>query len=286
MGLIQPFGPSWAYCTHNMPTDLDPTAIGATCTSGTEDSDGSAVALLSSALSHDVEYLKLTIEGSMPASGNNDVLMDLLIDPAGGTSWSELIDSLIVGATGGVGASGSEPSAPASMQYDFPLWIPSGAALGVRARSAHTSAATLQVGCFAFGGNKNPASWWAGQRVSSIGINASSSTGTAHTAGNSGAFSSWANLGSTLGADAGAFQFGVNGTGSGFYSPETYWWEFGVGDIRIGPPIFKTLTSSEVGWQFPGMPIFQSVPAGSQMRVRATCSGFSQALGAAAYAVH
>ena len=118
MGLIHPSGPSWAYCTHNLPADIDITTLGAVCTSGTSNADGTAVALFASALAHDVEYLRLAISVDGPTSANNNILLTVLIDPAGGTDWSVLIPYLIAGALGDVSAAGSEPAAPAG-HYDF-----------------------------------------------------------------------------------------------------------------------------------------------------------------------
>lgn len=285
MGLILPYGPDWAYCTHNLPSALDATTVGVSCTSGVSNADGAAVDLLGSALTHDAEYLRIMVSGAMPTSGNNDVLMDILIDPAGGTSWSEFIPDLIVGALGGTEGSGSNPSGP-SARYDFPIWIPAGSTLGIRARSAHSTAAILSVAAFVFGGNANPASWWCGQRVTGIGVNAGSSTGTAHTAGSNDIFSSWLNFGSVLAANCGALQFGVNGPGGTFYVQNAYQFEFGVGGERIGPPMFRVLTSGEVGWFLETGPVFKKLGADTQLQVRGKCSGNAQSLGVAAYAVH
>jgi hypothetical protein len=286
MGLIHSSGPSWAFCTHNLPADIDVTEIGAVCTPGTDDADGTAVALFASALTHDVEYLRLAISATVPGAAINDILLTILVDPAGGTSWSVLIPFLIVGALGDVSTSGAVPAAPAG-HYDFPIWIPAGASVGVRARTAHTVAQSVKVAAFAHGGNRNPASWWCGQRVTTIAINASESTGQMHTSGASGSFSDWANLGSTLGADCGALQFGVNGPQTGLYQAKAYQFEFGVASVRIGPPIFRSFTTSEAGWILPTGPIFRQLAAGTQLMVRAACNTTSpQALGVAAYAVH
>ena len=284
MGLINAAGPSWAFCTHNLPSSVDAASLGTSCTSGISNADGTAVTVLS-ALSHDVEYLRLLISATVPSSGNNDVLMSVLIDPSGGTSWSTFIPNLIVGALGDTSITGSSPAGP-SGAYDFPLWIPAGASLGIQARSAHTSAAVLKVAAFAKGGNARPASWWCGQRVTAIGINAASSTGQAHTAGNSGAFSSWTSLGSALAADCGALQWGVNGEGDPFYSGVNYQFEFGAGSQRIDAPLFRSISSNECGWWAPTGPIFKRLKAGTQLQVRAACSGAAQSLGVAAYAVH
>jgi hypothetical protein len=286
MGLIQPSGPSWAYCTHNLPTDIDVTALGTVCTPGTEDSDGTAVDLFGAALAHDVEYLRLAISATVPGASTNDILLTVLVDPAGGTTWSVLIPFLIVGALGDVSTSGAAPAAPAG-HYDFPIWIPAGATVGVQARTAHTVAQSLKVAAFAHGGNRNPASWWCGQRVTAIGITEAESTGTQHTADASGSFSTWTDLGSTLTADCGALQFGVNGPQSGLYQSKNYQFEFGVASVRIGPPIFRSFTTSEAGWFLPTGPIFRQLAAGTQLMVRATCNTTApQGLGVAAWAVH
>jgi hypothetical protein len=285
MGLILPGGPSWANCTDNLPSSIDAAALGATVTSGINNADGSAVQLFAAPLSHDIEYLRLAISANVPSSSNNEILTSLLIDPAGGTSWSSFIPYLIAGAIGDVGTSGSAPASPSGL-YDFPLWIPAGSSLGVQARSAHSSAAIVKVAAYAFGGNANPASWWCGQRVSTIGINAASSTGTVHTAGNSGAFSSWTNFGSPLSADCNAIQWSVGGPGGSFYSPSSYRFEFGVSGQQLGAPFFRNLTSNEAGWWLSTGPIFRKIAAGTQLQARGTCSGSAQGLGIAAYAVH
>ena len=286
MGLIIPAGPDWGFCTHNLPATVDATAPGVACTPGTSNSDGTAVDLFGSALSHDVEYLKLAFNYTAGSGGNNDLLATILIDPAGGTSWATLIPFLICGGIGRPLVSGSTPGGVFSSGYDFPLWIPAGATLGVQARSAHSSAGALTVTAIAHGGNASPASWWCGQRVTAIGVTEASSTGTAHTSGDSSAFSTWTNLGSTLGADCGALQWGVNGEGDTFGTNLSYYFEFGVSSVRIGSPIVKFITSNEAGGTSITGPIFKSLASGTQLMVRGACSGTAQALGVAAYAVH
>jgi hypothetical protein len=284
MGLINPFGPSWAYCTHNLPSPPDAAALGTSCAPGVNNADGAAVTLLP-ALAHDVEYLKLAISLSSSGGANNDILMDVLVDPAGGTSWTTLIPHLIAGALCNTSTSTTQPSGPSGF-YDFPVWIKAGSSLGIQARTAHSAAQTLKVAAYALGGNANPASWWCGQRISSIGVNASASTGTLHTGGSSGAFSSWTDFGSPLAADCGALQWGVNGEGDGVYSGQAYQFEFGAGGTKIGAPMFRALTAGENGWVAPTGPIFRRLGAGTQLQVRAACGGAAQALGVAAYAVH
>ena len=288
MGLIIPRGPSWAYCSHNFPATPAVAAPGVACTPGVSNADGSAVDLFGGTpLSHDVEYLQLAFNYTGNASANNDILASILIDPAGGSSWATLIPYLICGASTVTLTSGSTLGGVFSCVYEFPLWIPAGATLGVQARTANGSAQTLYTSVIAQGGNENPGTWWCGQRVTGIGINAAASTGQAHTAGNSSAFSSWTNLGSGLVADCGALQWGVNGEGDAFYSGNlSYQFEFGVAGNRIGSPILKGISSSEVGSNSSTGLISKRLKAATQLQVRGTCSGTAQSLGVAAYAVH
>lgn len=284
MALIQPSGPSWAYCTHNFPASVAPSTLGATATAGASNTDGTAVNLFGAALTHDVEYLRLGFSTSQPANVDNHMMATILIDPAGGSTWQTLIPDLVIGSTGNASTAGLEPSGPSAI-FDFPLWIPANASLGIRARTAHSSAVALRCAVFAFGGNANPASWWCGQRVTAIGTNPSSSSGTNHTAGNSGDFSSWTNLGSPLGSDCGALQWAVGSSGA-FTNARSYHFEFGVGGERIGAPFFKTVTTSEVGYWFSTGPVFRKLPAGAQLQVRASCNNTAQPIDCAIYAVH
>lgn len=261
-------------------------ALGAAVTSsGTANADGTAVDLFGSALTHDVEYLRLSFSAAQGAGAVNDALATILIDPAGGTSWSTLIPFLICGPVNDIGISGGNPAAQGCF-YDFPIWVPAGATLGCQIRANNTSGATWQVLAMAHGGNANPASWWCGQRVSAIGSTSAASAGTTVTAGTSGSFGSWADVGSTLDADAGAIQYGLSGVGGGFAFGSYWEYEFGVGDVRIGPPAFRIMTTSEVGWWVSTGPIFKSIPAGSQIRARGREDGADgQSLSVAAYAV-
>lgn len=282
MGLIKPHGPSFGRCSHNISGTPAFATIGTQFTSGAANADGTAVGVLA-ALAHDVEYLRIAISGeTLTVNVDNTTLVSILIDPAGGTSWATLIPSLLV-ATGVLAV-----AAPYGAMFDFPLWIPAGASIGVQARSA--AAATppvLRAVMHAFGGNSNPASWWCGQRVTAIGIDAANSRGTTHTPGSTGVFSSWANLGSAVVADAGAMQWAVGGEFSdAAWNQVFHEFQFGISDIMIGAPVMQSTMSTEQGWQMPTGPIFRQVPSGSQIRVRATGGAAGQAHSVSAYAVH
>lgn len=274
--------PSWAYCTNSMGSTVPAAAPGITVTaSATPNTDGASVSILAN-IGHDVEYLLIGIHSGNTTATEVNMLLDVLTDPAGGSTWDTdpLINDLIAGFT----TTPTAGTAAFSTWYHFPIWLKSGHSIGARVRS-NTASETCAVAAFAYGGNGNPGSWWCGSRVTTIGVDPASSLGTDHTAGNSSAFSSWANFGSTLLADAGAIQYAIGGA-SNSTNNLGYFFEFGAGSTRIGPRIFKTTGSAENSWYLPAGPIFCSIPAATQLQVRAACSGTAQALDVAAYAVH
>jgi hypothetical protein len=198
MALILPGGPAFAHASDNFgPLTHDgSTGFGAAVPVGVSNTDGADTAIMP-ALAHDCEYLYLAVSGMNSSGQAMAALMDLLVDPAGGTSWSNLISDLLVG--------GSSPfsynTGPfgAAVIYHFPLWIPAGATLGARIRRQSGSAATARVQVVAMGGNRNPASWWCGQKVESVAtFAAASSAGQVHTPGDGYAVTGAANNGSGL----------------------------------------------------------------------------------------
>jgi hypothetical protein len=208
-----PAGPCFAHWSDNLrltgdsgssaPNDNN-NGFGTDITCGASSADGTAVTLLP-ALAHDCEYLWLGICGTGVTGGAaNNSLMDLLIDPAGGTSWTSIIDDLLVGHANGNSTyfTGSSSSMP--LEYHFPLWLPAGASIGARIRMQNTGSPIAlptftRVMAQVCGGNKNPASWWCGQKVETVGTMVpSSSTGQMHTSGAPVAVTGAANNGSGL----------------------------------------------------------------------------------------
>jgi hypothetical protein len=283
MGLITQ-GPAFARWSENLGTvSADGIAnVGVAVTPGTSNADGSAVTLLS-ALAHDCEYLVLAVYGFGESAVCSSSLLDLLIDPAGGTSWSTHISDLICGYTSFLDLdAGAALGTP--LMYHFPIWLKAGTSIGALARTFKQSAFTNtpRVVAFAAGGNKNPASWWCGQKVETVGtFDAANSRGQDHTAGASGAFSSWTSLGSPIGARSGAMQFGCGGEAttaspnpdSGSTTGRVYRFEFGAGSNQIGPCMYRGMGGLEVGTHFFPGPVFCDIPSGTQMQVRAACGG-------------
>ena len=178
-----------------------------------------------------------------------------------------------------------------NLWYDFPIWIPAGATVAVRAQSALASPATpAYVGIVAYGGNRHPESWWCGQRVTALGPDTATSKGASHTPAG-GSYSSWGSVGSTLPEACGAVQLVVHGQyTAGFQMVQAFYrWQFGIGGEQIGPTFCKQNTGTETTCNLPNSgPIFAQLPAGTQIQVRGqrVGGGTGYAFDVAAYVVH
>lgn len=269
MSLILPGSPSWAYCTDNLTATPDAALPGTTVPSGSGNADGTTTQILA-ALAHDVCYLVIGIGGmgATTTGEDNSCLLDVLIDPAGGTAWASFIDDLICGYHS-TQIAGRDSL---NVWYHFPVWIKDGTAIAVRCRKNGATSNNGQVVMYAFGGPKNPSMWWCGRKVESLGINASTSKGTAVTPGASGSYS-WTNIGTST-RRYGAIQVGIGGSDSSMQA-KGFKWQIGVNSARLGgtPTIYTSDSTSEI-CQRAGMcmPIFKHVKAGTTLQVGGACS--------------
>lgn len=236
-----------------------------------------------SALAHDVHYLVIGVGGILIANNNGQALMDVLRDPAGGTSWASFIDDLMVGFS--ALASGSIPPV---CWYHFPIYIKSGSSLGVQARTAHTADITSgQVVMYAFGEPSRPDMWWCGSRVESLGVTAASSSGTSVTPGTTGTYGSWTDLGATSGRYR-AIQLGFGGTDA-TAAAVGYFTQIGVSSSQLaGTPLFHhTVTTGEVSGRHWSMPVWCDIAPGATVQARSTATaGTTETLQIAAYGVY
>lgn len=285
------FAPDFAFCSHNMGSTPVGQSINfaSAVTAGASNADGSTGAILS-ALTHDVEYLIIGLSGFGAAGGiNPSTLLDIMHDPAGGTSWAAdpLIPDLLVGGTLPVNLASATQGMGTPLWYFFPLWIPSGTSLGGRAQTAHSATVTGRVVIFAYGGNRNAASWWCGRTVTAFGIDAVNSRGQDHLPGSSGSFSTWANLGSALPLDGGAYQWAAQGENDATWSntPSPYFLQFGVNSVQIGPTLVHGVNANETRATFPTGPLFSSFKAGEQLMVRGSGASTAETIDVSAYIV-
>lgn len=273
-------GPAWQFCVDNLVgTPLAPGVMpGTAFTAGGSNVDGAAVSVLG-ALAADVQLLTLqaTIDGL--TGEDNSSLMDLLYDPAGGTSWQPLVADLIIGsAFGAVGQF--------SHRYAFPLYVKAGATIGVQARKNGATNAAGKIVLWAYGQPRRPEMWWCGVGVESLGINAASSKGTTHTPGATGTFSAWATVGASS-RRYGALQLGAQ-MDSNALNARGYHGQVGAGGAQLpgtGTQWMGTSTTEMIAQVDPGpMPV--DVAAGTTLQYRATCSGTANDQNVALYGTY
>lgn len=133
------------------------------------------------------QYLQFHMSGTASGGTRTDCLMDIAIGTASDTFETIIIPNLVCGWSGG-DVSGRT--------FIFPMRVPSGMYIGARMQSL-ISADTIAVAtCVTYVGRYDSAYYYSA--ADAYGIDTANSIGTSHTLGNgAGAFSTWANIGST-----------------------------------------------------------------------------------------
>lgn len=231
--------------------------------------DTTPVTLLS-ALAFDVHLLELAFHqegGSVDSNG----LVDIMADPAGGTSWSELIADIALSyhpyATTASGL---------TYWLRFPLFIRAGTSLGFRHRAA-TGLLSVYAVARCHGEPSRPELWWCGQKVETLGANVGTSKGTNVTPGNSDAWGSWTNIGAST-RRYGALVLGINGTDAAITNTQ-YFFQIGAGGAQLpGTPQYMVAAGAASLMQYitPAVPVWCDEPSGTTFQVRGMCAGTAE----------
>lgn len=194
---------------------------------------------------------------------------NMLLDIGVGAAASEqvLISNMLGGGSGSLRQNQS--------QVFFPVSIPKGQRVAWRLQS--NPARTLRIYIF-FHGGASWAPWPLYSGVDCIGADTSTSSGLAHTAGNTGTESTWTNIGSVTARQYRAVQLVVQTDTSITVGDLAYHAEIGYSSTTIAEYWFATDTNERCGNIFPFMPHPVNIPTGTQMMIRAECSGTGEAL--------
>ena len=247
----------WRKFTTDTPTTTPGTAI----TPGT--SGKGSWGQIASALDNDVYEIWLWVNANNANSGARTTVVDIGVDPAGGTNYTSVINDIIV--------SEADAAVAGGRWYRFLFYIKSGSTVGARAYS--NNSATVAVAGMFFGLPTHPELLRAGQYSETIGT--STYLGTSFTPGTSGAWGSWASLGTTT-RPLWHWNLGV-GINNGTITSLMYFVELAVGDgtnyytIIEKMPIFLKSTNETLA--SPMFDNFYEVPAGATLYVRGSCSG-------------
>lgn len=251
----------WRYSLNTAPS----TTPGVTVTPGAG-AEGSWVALASGAnLTQDVYGVLLWFHAGNTSTGIRDIIADLGIDPAGGSSYVTRIADIMCSQASNAAGSG--------FFYYFPLFIKNGQSVGMRGYS--NAATTFRCKAIFYGKPTRPDLIRAGQYSESLGVSAPG--GTPMTGmGVSAAEGSWVSLGATTRA-LWWWQLCV-GFSNGTTTALMYYVDLAYGDgtnmvtIMADVPVFIPGTSEQTG-----LPLWPEgyceVPAGATVYARVSCSG-------------
>lgn len=224
LGYISPFGSGFQEVVSNInnpATSASP--IGTSITPGINDALGSYTEIISDTLlTSDAFGIWLCFSTNASSAQARPSLVNIGADPAGGTSYSDIITDL--------NAACAAVAAPmVGLFYYFPLFIKAGTALAARARVGNATANTLRVACRLYCKPTRPEVLRCGRYVDSIGADTANSRGTLITPGVSSAEGSYTSLG-TLPRPAWWFQQGLSVDDS---TMSTGWYttDLAVGDV-------------------------------------------------------
>lgn len=277
--------PAWsfAYCTDNQPSTPSLASHGTAMTAGVSSAKGSTASLIA-AIGHDVHRLVIHVSNFNTSAVAQYGLMDIMTDPAGGTSWSAFISDLVIGFM-----ANNSAAVNSGFWYDIPIFIRAGTSIGARAQTAHTVAPTgTRVSVWAYGEPSRPEMWWCGQGVETLGVTPGTSRGTSVPTANA-AYGAWTNVGSATARRYGALLFGTNGI-SATANATDYHFQVGRGSQPLAgvPLLIRGMQTTEVGTAInPTGPHWCDVEAGAQLQVRGKGSNASfQSWDVALYGVY
>lgn len=240
-------------------------------TAGLNNVEGSWTQVLSSAeVANDIYGLWVMVSNGNTSAASRNLLLDIGIDPAGGTSYTERIANICCGQALSQFNGGT--------QFWFPLYIKAGSTVAVRAQTNHATSGNFNLRCKGYGKPTRPELIRAGQYAETLGTIASSN-GTAITPGASGAEGAWTQVGTTT-KDLWWWQITTQ-LDDATSNQRIYDWDLAYGDATNKTLILENVITGVQGtaetWQggFLNAVInaYREVPAGSNIYVRASCNG-------------
>lgn len=243
---------------------------GTSVTPGASNVEGSWTQVASSAnIAQNIYAFYLRISDGATASAQKDHLLDIGVDPAGGTSYTAVISNIVCGSSGPITAAGG-------FEFIFPLFIKAGSSVAVRIQGSNATAGTVRVGVKFYGLPSRPEAVPVGYFSETIGT-ITNSQGVSFTPGNA-ADGSWVSLGTTvlpLWWWQLAFQVS-NATITAEYTTIELAYGDGSNKHIICERMHQGTTSEQIGCVLnPNLFLWEAfcpVPAGATLYVRGRCN--------------
>lgn len=261
--------PTYTFNVSNATTVVTSGLGDAVTASATSHVQGTKVELLSSAeITTDIEEFELKLSSGYTAGSAVETLLEVFVDPAGGTAYTTLIPEFCCGK--------ADSAINGGRVFRFRRHVPSGSSLAVATRCSIGSQVT-DVLIKAFGRSRRPIR--RGMYAEGFGT-ITNSSGISVTPGTSGSKGAWTDVG-TLTVPLWWWELGVSFDDSTLLS-QMYWFDLAFGDasnkVMILPDVvlFNNSTRDSIASYSPAPGHFCPVPAGMHLYVRGgTNGGFS-----------
>jgi hypothetical protein len=277
MSLYVPAPGGFGWSVSNIAAGTQPGNNMGTSFTCAQNSMGTAVSLIAgSSVTTDVYGIWININSVNVQSSARQTSVDILYDPAGGTSWSVLVPNLLIGSPGTM-------TAGLGTYHYFPLYIKAGTSIGVQGSQANASPGTGYAWVRLYGRPQTQEYIRTGAFVERIGDSGTASGGTIITPGTA-SEGSWTLLGTTV-KRLWYWQLGVGFNDTAMTGQDVV--DLAVGDGTNMNIIIEDLpvytTTNEVSG-FPLHGVYADVPAGSNLYARVQASA-ADTISVAAYGV-
>jgi hypothetical protein len=246
---------------HNVGTVGTSTLGTSVTTGGTEATKGTPAEMIAST-AFDAYWVRILASRYGTATVTSAGSMDILI---GASTEEVLIADLLMGFCGGAPVGGKT--------WDFPLYIPAGSRLAVQAAGERTATA-FQCAVWLYGGDGYPP-WRPGGKVTTYGMG-TVPNGTTLTPGATGAEDdAYVEITASTTSDHFAFVPSFQSSADTTTQDRGYAVDIGIGSATeqlIGEYYFQSSVNEFYAGPLNSMPIFQDVPSGTRLAMRASSS--------------
>lgn len=212
----------WGLVIESVADGTRPAAAWGTSVTPGNNTYGSYVQVLT-ATSDETYLCRITLTSWSVSAAARDALVTIGIDPAGGTSYADLITDLVAAC-----APTYIQVVPGPVIYEFPIIVPAGATVAAKASVNNATVGTGRVSIALFGRPSRPELVKAGSFVQTFGSTPGSSSGTAITPGGA-AEGAWTQIGSALTVPLWFWEFGY-GVNNATMANNAHHVDIGLGD--------------------------------------------------------
>lgn len=251
--------------------------LGTSVVPGASNVEGSWTQIASGAnIARDCHWLEVRVHSGSTSTAQKDMLLDIGVDDAGGSSYAAKISDIVCGGTSNLSTSGG--GFGGGIAFLLPIFIKAGSSVAARVQGSNATAGTVRVTAKFFGDPSNPENIPVGQYSETIGT-ITNSAGVSFTPGNA-ADGTWVSLGATA-REMWWWQLGVQLSSAAIVTSNIYTYvELAYGDatnkITIQREMFNQATTEDIAQLLEAnlnwLNCYQYVPAATNIYVRGRSS--------------